>query len=675
MSLLQRQCLILQGEHDWLVEQAQHAFLKVDEDRRCWLSDAADRPTFALTNKQALQQLGRDNQLIVVDAQSAFSADALGSLIGTLQAGGSLILLLPSSPPSSLWLKRFLELAHSSSAVQFFEQHQQQTVDIFLPTLETPRSLEATDEQLEAIEAVLHVVKGHRRRPLVIHADRGRGKSALLGMAAAQLLQQGKKRILVTAPSIRNCETLFKHAHALLADAKPSPYAINWQQASIEFVAADALLAERPQADLLLVDEAAAIPAHMLEQMLTAYSRIVFATTLHGYEGTGRGFVVRFKATLDSLTPNWRSLALTQPVRWAADDKLEQFSFDALLLNAEPCSDDILAAVTPDKTQFAVVSRKALAANENELREMFGLMVLAHYRTRPSDLQMLLDHDDVSVAVLRYQGHVIASAWLVDEPALSDELAKQVFDGQRRLKGRLLPQSLLSHAGLASAGHYHYQRVIRIAVHPALQGQGFGQLLLDRLWHEAQGRYDLIGTSFAMETRVNRFWLKSGYTPLRLGQHRDEVTGSIAIMMFRAVSQAGAEMLQAGQQQFVDAWPFLLLTQLKQLPADLVMSVVPAIAKAEKITTDTCLKQVTSFAYQQRSYESSQHALWQWLSSGLDEQCFTQLTETEQQLMVMLLLQQREIAEVCSLLDLSGRAEAIRLLRQAVSECLSVETR
>jgi tRNA(Met) cytidine acetyltransferase len=676
MSLPQRQCLILQGEHDWLYEQAQRVYSQTDSVPSCWLSDSVERPEYAISSKQALQLLGRENQLIIFDAQARFSADAFGSLIGTLQAGGSLVLLLPDSPPSSLWLKRFLLQAEASSAVQFIKQGDNAVISLAEPAL--PSLVGPTQEQTDAIQAVLHVVSGHRRRPLVIDADRGRGKSALLGMAAAELLKQGKKQILVTAPAIRNCETLFKHAKAALPDAQQSQFAIDWQRSTIRFVASDALLAERPAADLLIIDEAAALPAQLLEQMLIAYSRVVFATTLHGYEGTGRGFAVRFRATLDRLTPNWRSLTLKQPVRWAADDVLERFSFDALLLNAEPCAEEALSDVTPDKIQFEVLSREAMATDETELREMFGLMVLAHYRTRPSDLQMLLDNDDVSVAVLRYQGHVIASAWLLDEPAIEDELAQKIFDGQRRLRGQLLPQSLLSHAGLSQAGRYHYQRIIRIAVHPSLQRQGYGQLLLAKLWQQAQGHYDLLGASFAMETAVNRFWLNSGYAPLRLGQHRDEVTGSVAVMMFRAVSPAGEKMLVHGQQQFMQAWPFLLLTQLKPLPAELVLSLTAGRIKPSLACEPDLLEQVFSFAHQQRSMESSQHALWRWLHSAVADSSMCQLIEIQQHLLVMLILQQREMAEVCSLLNLSGRAEAITLLRQAVSECLaasSLETR
>jgi hypothetical protein len=40
----------------------------------------------------------------------------------------------------------------------------------------------------------------------------------------------------------------------------------------------------------------------------------------------------------------------------------------------------------------------------------------------------------------------------------------------------------------------------------------------------------------------------------------------------------------------------------------------------------------------------------------------------------MMLLQQRQLSEVCSLLELKGRTEVVQLLRQAVSDCLSASS-
>ncbi|MFP3345534.1 tRNA(Met) cytidine acetyltransferase, partial [Halomonas sp. SIMBA_159] len=80
------------------------------------------------------------------------------------------------------------------------------------------------------------------------------------------------------------------------------------------------------------VDEAAAIPAPMLQKMLSSYSRVVFASTIHGYEGTGRGFAIKFTSVLDAMTPQWRACSMTSPIRWAAGDPLERWLFETLLL-------------------------------------------------------------------------------------------------------------------------------------------------------------------------------------------------------------------------------------------------------------------------------------------------------------------------------------------------------
>jgi tRNA(Met) cytidine acetyltransferase len=677
MSLPQRQCWILQGEP--LIAQASQLYQQLDQVARCWLSDDADRPETAIGHKQAQQQLGRDNQLIIFDARQHFYADAFGALVGTLQAGGVMLILLPEQAEPSRWLQRFLHIADQHAAVRFFSG------DESLPEITLPakpgqaQAVTATAEQTQAIESVLRVVKGHRRRPLVISADRGRGKTALLGMAAAQLLQQGKHHILVTAPSVNNIQPLLQHAQQGLEGAVSHRTGLDCQQGQIRFMAPDTLLENKPQTDLLIVDEAAAIPAAMLSKMLESYSRIVFATTLHGYEGTGRGFALRFQKNLDEVTPDWRAISLKQPVRWAENDPLEAFSFDALLLDAEPVDDSQIAKADSADIKVEMLERLSLAENESLLREVFGLMALAHYRTRPSDLQMLLDRDDITVAVLRYRGHVAASAWLVDEPPLDDSLAEQVFAGQRRLKGQLLPQSLLVHSGLPQAGQYRYQRIIRIAVHPALQSQGLGSLLLTQLQNQITEQGDVLGTSFAMETRLSRFWLKNGFVPVRLGQHQDEVSGSRALMLLKAITDDGADLVESARNRFSREWPFLLQTQLTELSSDSVVLLSSALKPFAAERDKDYQAQVQAFAHALRPLASSQFALWQWLQPQLTTTAFQQLHPDQQQLLVKLILQQQSIEQVAERLALSGRAAVVKALRQAVSDCLSsnspVETR
>ena len=669
----QRQCLILQGHSRWLSEQALTVYNRASNTQRLYLSDSADAFDEAVPLKKATQYLGQELSLIVFDCRQAFSADSLGAIIGTLKAGGTLLLLMPETCADSLWMQRLMQMAaDTKDCIQFVQQPNPVPEISFNSAISQRLPVQATGEQEQAINAVLKVVSGHRRRPLVISSDRGRGKTALLGMAAAELLKQGKAKVLVTGPAKANIETLLLHAGLQLNEAKQTAKGLSWQQGAIEFVAPDSLVKDKPSADLLIVDEAAAIPVQLLEQMLKSYSRLVFATTLHGYEGTGRGFILRFQKTLDRLTPNWRAISLEQPIRWAENDQLEQFSFDALLLNAEPVKGEQVHAANSHNVRFEIIPQSQLIQDETLLRQVFGLMVLAHYRTRPSDLQMMLDRNDISIAVLRYQGQVVATAWLVEEPAMETELASQVFEGTRRLKGQLLPQSLLAHAGIPDAGQCHYQRIIRIAVHPELQSRGLGSHLLQQVKSAMKGKTDMIGTSFAMDERVIPFWLNNGLRPVRLGQHPDQITGSIAVLMLEPVSDKGQALFVKAEQLLSQQWPFLLQRQLNSLPVKQVICLTQSLSAFTQIVTDLELLQIKAFAFSQRNYESTEIALWKWLSGLIGQALFTKLESHAQAVLIKVVMQHQDINDVVASLGLNGLGEVIKALRQAVSDCLSL---
>lgn len=673
MQLPQRHCLILQGDSDWLNQQAVHIYQQASAASRCWLSDGLQRPADAINSNQALQQLGSNNQIIIFDGQDSFAADAFGALIGTLQAGGWMLVLLSVELTSSRWLQRFLKTVERYSSVKHIHQGEP-LPDIILSHPAISETATPTDEQMQAIDAVLHVVSGHRRRPLVITADRGRGKTALLGMAAAALLKQGKTRILITAPAISNLQPLLEHAAMALPGAERHQNSLHWQQADIQFIAPDTLIAIKPSGDLLIVDEAAAIPAPMLETMLQSYSRLVFSSTEHGYEGTGRGFSVRFKKTLDRLTPDWRSVTLTQPVRWAADDELEQFSFDALLLDAEPLSEARLSSISLAETAFAVLDKQQLADDEPLLRQVYGLMVLAHYRTRPSDLQMVLDRDDISVLVMQTQGQVIASAWLVCEQPLAEDLSQQVFDGKRRLKGQLLPQTLLAHSGVMEAGGCRYQRIIRIAVHPATQGRGLGSRLLDNIQSHFSGRCDVIGTSFALDRDLLNFWLNNDYLPVRVGQQADEVSGQRAGILLRAASKAGVSIIFQAQQIWQRDWSFLLLQVQRDLDHELVILLSRTLPAGNSVFEAHELHAIQGFARQQRAFESTEPLLWRWLQPKLLSGQLTGLAKDHQALLVKKIIQGQSFSQVARTLPLAGRKAIIEQLRQAVDELLKADS-
>lgn len=97
------------------------------------------------------------------------------------------------------------------------------------------------------------------------------------------------------------------------------------------FMAPDALLASGARADWLVVDEAAAIPAPLLLQLVSRFPRILLTTTVQGYEGTGRGFLLKFCARF----PQLHRFTLRQPVRWAPECPLENIVSEALIFDDE----------------------------------------------------------------------------------------------------------------------------------------------------------------------------------------------------------------------------------------------------------------------------------------------------------------------------------------------------
>lgn len=665
----QRQCVILQGNREWCRMASETLLADYELGQTLWLAGNAPERAVSTSQKKAQFQLGKEFDAVVFDALDEFNPDSFGAIAGTVKQGGALIIYLDTDNQTSLFMQRFMQV------VTEFEQHHehfqiihqgQDLISLSQPELfQTSERIVLTDDQQQAVKALLKVVHGHRRRPLVLSADRGRGKSSSLGVAAAQLLNEGKKTILVTAPSLATVEAVFEHARRLLANAESSAGLISMDNAEIRFVAPDVLIESRQKADLLLVDEAAAIPASMLEKLLQKYSRIVFSTTLHGYEGTGRGFAVRFQKILDKQTPNWHHYRMETPIRWSENDSLEAFSFESLLLDASPVNDEVVIDANIEQCHFECIDRQTLIKNEQDLRELFGLMVLAHYRTRPSDLQMMLDRDDVSVYVMRYQGHIVASAWLVAEGELDDELSANIHAGKRRLKGHLLPQSLLAHAGITTAGALKYQRIIRIATHPVIQQRGIAKSLLDNIIEQADG--DIIGASFGVSSDVINFWSQAGFSPVKLGIHKDDVSGCHSIMMLKAVSVVGKTLLSTAVERFQQHWPYLLQSQFKQLDANLVIQLSQLLPETKAKLTFLDEQEIIAFSDGQRGYEFSQVALWNYLNSMVRSVGFLLLSSEQQQLCVMVILQQRDWTEVLQQLKYTGKAQSVTALREAIS--------
>ncbi len=679
--------MALAGEREWGEQQAAE-IIQALPGSWCWIGGQSGVASRVVAVEKAHTLLGGEWRGLVYDARAGFDPDAFGAVAGTLQAGGLLLLL---TPPLSEWpdypdpqRSRITVYPYSDEQVgrrflQRVARQLQESGDAYLieqglplppipPPVSTAKTRSedfaecATADQLAAVEALCKVAQGHRRRPLVLVSDRGRGKSTALGLAAARLLQQGIRRIVVSAPRLAAVEQLFEHAAAQFTDAEHSRGVLKLAGGGeLLFEPPDRVVHEGVTCDLLLVDEAAAIPVALLEPMLRQHARIAFATTVHGYEGTGRGFELRFRKALDEVTPEWRRLRMEQPIRWAVGDPLERLVFRTLLLDAEAAADQALADIPLGACRIERMDRDTLLDDEALLSQLFGLLILAHYRTTPADLRNLLDGPNLEVTLLRHQQSVVGCALVAYEGGFDAPLAAQITAGERRLRGNLLPQSLANHAGLVAAPQLIAARVMRIAIHPALKRVGLGRRLIEALSAQAlEAGSDYLGASFGADAPLLDFWRASGCQPVRVGLKREASSGAHAVMVMRPLSESGWALFRQARRRFVRQWPTLLSEPLAQLEAPLVRRLLQG---GEHPMPDTELwGDACAFATTRRDYGNSLLGLSECLLYALSEGGF-ELEPRERQLAIAKVLQRRPWAELVGLLQLSGRREGVEQLR------------
>ncbi|AKO53928.1 tRNA(Met) cytidine acetyltransferase [Marinobacter psychrophilus] len=653
----ERRLVLIEGDRNaalnWLA--AELPFLSAD--RGLWVSTKADSPLPALhvaTPAQARIWLGRELDLLVWDGFSGNPPDGLAALAGTLAAGGLWFWLMPpltqwgtfsdpdyartgldqaiehpfaerlakilSDAPDVIRLKMSEYVSAGERSVTSADERASATINSELSRVrdELSRRRPATvfcvdggPEQDQLVQALVRFGLGRRRRPLVITADRGRGKSAALGLAAAELLLRGRQRVLLTAPSAEQVATVMAHARERLGAQLQSQSATQLtivSGASLTFLLPQQMLADKPAAEVVMVDEAAAIAAPLLQRILLGWPRVAFATTVHGYEGAGRGFAVRFRKQLDQHTPHWQERTLSQPVRWAASDPLEPLVFRLFMLAATSQGDT--QQLAPDPLPVLEVERwQPAQATENDLAEAFGLLVNAHYRTTPADLRQWLDDPAAVSWRARMNGRTVGLLWAQGEGEFSAPLAQQVSLGLRRLRGHLLAQSLALHAGLPQAAQQRSLRITRIAVAAPQRRRGIGQCLIAaaQAYATAEG-FDYIGSSFGGTPALLAFWQRQGLQPVRLGFSQEASSGEYPLQAVRGLSAAGERLVQDLQQRLGRHWLVLAGRQWVQCQPELMAGVMRSLpAGPQPDAEDT--RDLQHFAIGHRGFELTLPAL------------------------------------------------------------------
>lgn len=365
-----------------------------------------------------------------------------------------------------------------------------------------------------------------------VTAARGRGKSAALGLAIAGAVGFGYSNIFVTSPSPDNLKTLFefvvKGFEAMNFEEHTDFELL--QSTNVEFNKAlvrinifkehrqtiqyidprDAF--KLSQAELVVIDEAAAIPLPIVKDLISGPYLVFLASTVNGYEGTGRSLSLKLLQQLreqasgvskgdDKGQQMWtgfkgrtlHEMTLEESIRYKPGDQVEAWLNRILCLDATSSHRFISGMPPPKDCELLYVNRDTLfsfhKAAEEFLHNMMSIYVSAHYKNSPNDLQMLSDapahHLFVLVAPFSETQTHLPELLVVIQICLEGSLSSSTVSGNmergKRAAGDLVPWTVSQQFLDTDFPTLCGARIVRIAVHPDYQSMGYGSYALKLL--------------------------------------------------------------------------------------------------------------------------------------------------------------------------------------------------
>ncbi len=414
------------------------------------------------------------------------------------------------------------------------------------------QGLKVSPSQLEWINKFIYFMKSGRRLLLGI-GDRGRGKSAAVGIALGIGCIKGYySEVPVVASSEYSVQSLFMLLEKTLSNLgfkvmvkrrRDLVYAVGAGECKINYMAPWEI--DRGYR-LLVIDEAAAIGASRLRRLLAQSRKIIATTTIHGYEGSGRTAVRIIHSMIKAVLEH----VFKEPIRYPIGDPLEQWIYDTFLLNIEPEDKAMLGQL-----RYNIVDRRLLVEDYSLLRRIYGILVLAHYRNEPNDLALLLDNPRHFVrtinSVAGSREDIVGVAQVAVEGPLSSKDIEKLKKGLS-IKGVMLLDKIFKYGSDLGEELMKLKawRIVRIAVTPSLQRKGIGSRLLRELENEAlENGVDLIGAMFSGHDVID-FWIKNNYKVFYISPRFNKVTGEKNIGVIKPLSREASRILDIVLSRF-----------------------------------------------------------------------------------------------------------------------------
>lgn len=473
-------------------------------------------------NERFLLSLGKCDSCLVVD-------DELNVLP---ISGGKHVRQLP--PPDA-------ELQGKTPKAKELEEIKESLADT--PPVGDLVKLAKTVDQAKALLTFVDAIAEKTLQSTVtLTAARGRGKSAALGVAIAAAIAHGYSNIFITSPSPENLKTLFEFVfkgfdalgymehqdynilQSTHADFNKAIVRVNvhrQHRQTIQYIQPQDAN-QLGQAELLVIDEAAAIPLPLVRKLMGPYL-VFMASTINGYEGTGRSLSLKLinqlreqsrgrksndsstvvdratgKESKDGTEPSMagrslREITLSEPIRYAQGDSVERWMNDLLCLDATLPRSKLgtQGCPHPSECQLLHVNRDTLfsynPAAEKFLQKMMALYVASHYKNTPNDLQLMSDAPAHQLFVLTApaEDNKLPEPLCVIQVALEGQISREsvlssLSRGQRA-GGDLIPWIVSQQFQDENFASLSGARVVRIATNPDYVKMGYGSRALSLL--------------------------------------------------------------------------------------------------------------------------------------------------------------------------------------------------
>ena len=657
----QRRLLSCEGNLQWC-DHLYEKYLR-DTSKHVLLSD---RCVFdeAIPVSKVETLLGSETELVVVDLFGGLNPDVICIAAGLVKCGGLLVLL--SSGPD-----RWLEIQDQYGTWQnrrvspgfefvhyFFESMnrdrgaciriQQQGVLVetqALPVLKPTRFVNGrSKEQVHVLDQISRWLTDTTKTFALLTADRGRGKSACLGFAITEMVENLGYSVLLTAYSRRSADIVFAHS------------------ASASFVAPDRLIANQMSADILVIDEAAMLPCSMLAQLCGRFKKVLMATTVGGYEGTGQGFLLRFVARLDQN--RLLELALRKPVRWAEHDCLENW-INRTFVMSNTLTGSVEASAILSDLRFDTVNGRG---DIELIKNIYRLMTSAHYRTRPSDLRALMENPDLVLMVAKDQSHIMGMLAANAEGGFEQQLSEQVFLGRRRPKGHLLAQMLTAQAGLRNFACYSGLRIQRIAVEANNRRKGIGRRLIDHCEANARKRrLDYIGACFALDSDSAAFWSGCGFRLVHISFGQGKSTGNQTVVVIKTINADLQLAITQLQNRLFRGLPVMMVQSLQQMIATDVIAML-RLLQYESDLQQLELDEVEAFILGNKGFDLCFPSLQRFVMHRISESPAGQHFHPW---LIEKVVQNRDYNELTPREGRDGKKSIIKILRRLVGELVA----